>query len=299
MSSNQYQLSVQQFINYLQYVKRYSSHTILAYHTDLEQFFAYLQSQYDAIDITEINASIIKSWLAEVKNDDISSRSIKRKISSLKSFFKFHLKAGLISKSPVANIIAPKISKKLPSFVAENDMNTLLNTLDFDDTWQGKTERLVILTFYHTGIRLSELINLPLNQIDFHYNQIKVLGKGNKERIIPITSELVNNLQEYLQERIKIETEVNYLFITDKGKPMTRSRVYKLVKENIGKVSTIHKKSPHVLRHTFATHLMNNGAELNAVKELLGHSSLAATQVYTHNSIEKLKEAFKKAHPKA
>ena len=299
MSVHQYQISIQQFIDYLQYEKRYSSHTVLAYHTDLEQFFAYLQSQYDAIDIKEINASIIKSWLAEVKNDDISSRSIKRKISSLKSFFKFHLKSGLISKSPVANIIAPKISKRLPSFVAEKDMNTLLNTLDFEDNWQGKTERLVILTFYHTGIRLSELINLPLNQIDFHYNQIKVLGKGNKERIIPITSELVVNLQEYIQERITIETDVNYLFITDKGKPMTRSRVYKLVKENIGKVSTIHKKSPHVLRHTFATHLMNNGAELNAVKELLGHSSLAATQVYTHNTIEKLKEAFKKAHPKA
>ena len=299
MSAHQYNTTIQQFTDYLQYEKRYSSHTVLAYHTDLEQFFAYLKSQYDAIDIKEINASIIKSWLAEVKNDDISSRSIKRKISSLKSFFKFHLKSGLINKSPVANIIAPKISKRLPSFVEEKDMNTLLNTLDFEDTWQGKTERLVILTFYHTGIRLSELINLPLHQIDFHYNQIKVLGKGNKERIIPITSELVTNLQEYIQERIKIETEVNYLFITDKGKPMSRSRVYKLVKQNIGKVSTIHKKSPHVLRHTFATHLMNNGAELNAVKELLGHSSLAATQVYTHNTIEKLKEAFKKAHPKA
>ncbi len=297
--SEHYQIPLQQFTDYLQFEKRYSAHTILAYHTDLEQFFAYLRSQYDGIPITEIHASMIKSWLAEVKGDDISSRSIKRKISSLKSFFKFHLKLGHIKISPVATIIAPKISKRLPSFVAEKDMNTLLNTLDFDDNWEGKTERLVLLTFYHTGIRLSELINLPIQQIDFHYNQIKVLGKGNKERIIPITTELMSSLQEYLSERMTIPSEYNTLFVTEKGKTLSRSRVYKLVKLNIGKVSTIHKKSPHVLRHTFATHLMNNGAELNAVKELLGHSSLAATQVYTHNTIEKLKDAYKKAHPKA
>ncbi len=297
--SEHYHIPLQQFIDYLRFEKRYSAHTILAYQTDLEQFFAYLKSQYDGINILEINTPMIKSWLAEIKGDDISSRSIKRKISSLKSFFKFHLKLGHIKVSPVATIIAPKISKRLPSFVEERDMNTLLNTLDFEDSWEGKTERLVLLTFYHTGIRLSELINLPIQQIDFHYNQIKVLGKGNKERIIPITSELVQSLQEYMSERIMIPSEFNTLFVTEKGKTLSRSRVYKLVKLNIGKVSTIHKKSPHVLRHTFATHLMNNGAELNAVKELLGHSSLAATQVYTHNSIEKLKDAYKKAHPKA
>ena len=297
--SEHYQVPLQQFIDYLRFEKRYSAHTILAYQTDLEQFFAYLQSQYDGINILEINTPMIKSWLAEIKGDEISSRSIKRKISSLKSFFKFHLKHGHIKVSPVATIIAPKISKRLPSFVEERDMNTLLNTLDFEDNWEGKTERLVLLTFYHTGIRLSELINLPIQQIDFHYNQIKVLGKGNKERIIPITSELVQSLQQYMLERMTIPSEFNTLFITEKGKTLSRSRVYKLVKLNIGKVSTIHKKSPHVLRHTFATHLMNNGAELNAVKELLGHTSLAATQVYTHNSIEKLKDAYKKAHPKA
>ena len=297
--SEHYQIPLQQFIDYLRFEKRYSAHTILAYQTDLEQFFAYLQSQYDGINILEINTPMIKSWLAEIKGDEISSRSIKRKISSLKSFFKFHLKLGHIKVSPVATIIAPKISKRLPSFVEERDMNTLLNTLDFEYSWEGKTERLVLLTFYHTGIRLSELINLPIQQIDFHYNQIKVLGKGNKERIIPITSELVQSLQQYMLERMTIPSEFNTLFITEKGKTLSRSRVYKLVKLNIGKVSTIHKKSPHVLRHTFATHLMNNGAELNAVKELLGHTSLAATQVYTHNSIEKLKDAYKKAHPKA
>ncbi len=297
--SERYQVPPLQVIEYLRFEKRYSAHTILAYQTDLEQFFAYLQSQYDGINILEINTPMIKSWLAEIKGDEISSRSIKRKISSLKSFFKFHLKLGHIKVSPVATIIAPKISKRLPSFVEERDMNTLLNTLDFEYSWEGKTERLVLLTFYHTGIRLSELINLPIQQIDFHYNQIKVLGKGNKERIIPITSELVQSLQQYMLERMTIPSEFNTLFITEKGKTLSRSRVYKLVKLNISKVSTIHKKSPHVLRHTFATHLMNNGAELNAVKELLGHTSLAATQVYTHNSIEKLKDAYKKAHPKA
>ena len=299
MLVQQYIIPVQEFIDYLQYEKRYSSHTILAYHTDLEQFFTYLESQYNSIGITEISTPIIKSWLAEVKEDNISSRTIKRKISSLKSFFKYHLKRGLISKSPVANIIAPKISKRLPSFVDEKDMDTLLNTLDFSDDWKSKTERMVLITFYHTGIRLSELINLPLNQIDFFNDQVKVLGKGNKERIIPVTTELVRDLKEYIEERKTIKTDCDNLFINEKGKPLTRSKVYKLVKENIGKVSTIQKKSPHVLRHTFATHLMNNGAELNAVKELLGHSSLAATQVYTHNTIEKLKDAYKKAHPKA
>jgi len=299
MLVQQYITTVQQFTDYLQYEKRYSSHTILAYHTDLEQFFTYLESQYDSIELTEISSPIIKSWLAEVKEDNISSRTIKRKISSLKSFFKYHLKRGMISKSPVANIIAPKISKRLPSFVDEKDMNTLLNTLDFSEDWKSKTERMVLLTFYHTGIRLSELINLPLNQIDFYNDQVKVLGKGNKERIIPVTTELVRDLKEYIEERKTIKSDCENLFINEKGKPLSRSKVYKLVKENIGKVSTIQKKSPHVLRHTFATHLMNNGAELNAVKELLGHSSLAATQVYTHNTIEKLKDAYKKAHPKA
>ena len=295
----QYQIPIQQFLNYIRFEKRYSAHTSIAYQNDLEQFTAYLASQYDGINITEVNASIIKSWLAELKTDDITSRSIKRKISSLKSFYKFHLKSGLITKSPMASIISPKVSNRLPSFVAEKDMNTLLNTLDFEDNWNGKTERVVLLTFYHTGMRLSELLGLTADSIDFHYHQIKVLGKGNKERIIPITSDLNDALTEYIQLRKELNPTIKNLFINDKAKAISRSKVYQLVKLNIGKVSTIHKKSPHVLRHTFATHLMNNGAELNAVKELLGHSSLAATQVYTHNTIEKLKETFKKAHPKA
>ena len=295
----QYQIPIQQFLNYIRFEKRYSAHTSIAYQNDLEQFTAYLASQYDGINITEVNASIIKSWLAELKTDDITSRSIKRKISSLKSFYKFHLKSGLITKSPMATIISPKVSNRLPSFVAEKDMNTLLNTLDFEDSWNGKTERVVLLTFYHTGMRLSELLGLTADSIDFHYHQIKVLGKGNKERIIPITSDLNDALTEYIQLRKELNPTIKNLFINDKAKAISRSKVYQLVKMNIGKVSTIHKKSPHVLRHTFATHLMNNGAELNAVKELLGHSSLAATQVYTHNTIEKLKETFKKAHPKA
>jgi integrase/recombinase XerC len=288
------------FLNFLQFEKRYSKNTIVSYETDLQQFFIYLISQFDAPPITTISSSMVRSWLAELKGDELTAKSINRKISSLKSFFKYQLKTGVLQQTPMTVIVSPKINKRLPSFVEEKHMTTLLNHVEFSDDWNGKTEKLVLQLFYATGMRLSELINLKEPQIDSSHLHVKVLGKGNKERIIPLEKSLMGIIENYiLEKQQQIQTETNHVFVTGTGKPLQPKAVYTFVKNKLAVVTTINKKSPHVLRHSFATHLMNNGADLNAVKELLGHSSLAATQVYTHNTIEKLKEVFKKAHPKA
>ncbi|MCK9403662.1 MAG: tyrosine-type recombinase/integrase [Chitinophagaceae bacterium] len=290
---------IQSFLNYIRFEKRYSQHTLLSYQNDLEQFFAYLASQFDAPALDKITAMFIRSWLAELKEEGISSKTINRKISTLRSFFKYAMKTGVLEQSPMTTLVAPKISKRLPSFVEEKDMSTLFEYVSFEDNWKGKTERLVLLLFYSTGMRLSELINLKESQLDPASSQVKVVGKGNKERVIPVSKELMAELQSYIADKpVRLEGVVT-VFIAEKGKPLQPRAVYSFVKNQLSKVTTIQKKSPHILRHSFATHLMNNGADLNAVKELLGHSSLAATQIYTHNTIEKLKDVFKKAHPKA
>ena len=290
---------IESFIEYLTFEKRYSKNTILSYHTDLEQFFQYLISQFETPSVEHIQASFIRSWMAELKQDAISSKSIGRKLSTLKSFFKFLLKQGEIMHSPVTAIITPKIKKRLPVYVEQKDMQVLFSHEVSENNWKRRTDRLVIVLLYHTGMRLSELIDLKESQLDASNAQIKVIGKGNKERIIPLSSNVIKLLQDYINDKPISITDVAVIFITEKGKPLYPKYVYNLVKKNLGEVTTIEKKSPHVLRHSFATHLMNNGAELNAVKELLGHASLAATQIYTHNTIEKLKEVFQKAHPKA
>ena len=288
--------AIQPFLDHLRFEKRYSQHTLISYQTDLEQFFAYLSSQFDGPSVSEISPMFIRSWLAEMKEEGMESRSLNRKISALKSFFKYQLKNGVIAQSPMTTIVSPKLNKRLPVFVEEKDIRTLFDHVEFSDDWKGRTEKLVMELFYSTGMRLSELIGLKESQLDASLSQIKVLGKGNKERIIPISQELVKALQTYIKEKPVTGTK---LFQTEKGKSLQPRQVYAFVKQYLAAVTTVQKKSPHILRHSFATHLMNNGADLNAVKELLGHSSLAATQVYTHNTIEKLKEVFKKAHPKA
>lgn len=287
------------FLDYLKFEKRYSQHTIISYQNDLEQFFAYLASQFDAPPVEKITAMFIRSWLAELKEEKISSKTINRKISSLRSFFKYQMKTGGLKQTPMTTVTAPRVSKRLPVFVEQKDMSTLFEHVTFSDDWQGRTERLVLQLFYNTGMRLSELINLKESQLDPSHSQVKVLGKGNKERIIPISKELVKELQDYTGDKPVREAGIVNLFVTEKGRPLQPRAVYSFVKKQLSLVTTVEKKSPHILRHSFATHLMNNGADLNAVKELLGHSSLAATQVYTHNTIEKLKQVFKKAHPKA
>jgi integrase/recombinase XerC len=288
------------FLNYLKFEKRYSQHTIISYENDLSQFFSYLLHQYPDTTIHDIKSMMVRSWLAQLKGEeDLSAKSINRKISSLKSFFKYQMKLGLLQQTPMTTIVSPKIIKRLPSFIQESQLDTLFHHVEFSDNWQGRTEKLVLDLFYATGMRLSELIHLKETQIDSSYRHIKVLGKGNKERIIPVSQQLVEDIQQFIQDKpVKLEGIYN-VFVNENGKPLNPRSVYGFVKKNLGLVTTAQKKSPHTLRHSFATHLMNNGADLNAVKELLGHSSLAATQVYTHNTIEKLKEVFQKAHPKA
>ncbi len=293
---------LQPFINFLQYEKRYSAHTILAYTKDLETFFTYLLDTYGQIAPSEITHSFIRSWLAQGKQTlRWDSRTINRKISTLKSYFKYLLRQGDIKQSPMAKVISPKTAKKLPTFLKETEATQLLQNIDTStESWKTLNAKLLITLFYATGMRLSELINLQESQVDNSRQQLKVLGKGNKERILPVAREIIKMLDEYYQ--LKRKEFANFdttVLVTEKGKKLYPKYAYLLVNHYIGQATTLDKKSPHVLRHTFATHLLNNGAELNAVKELLGHSSLAATQVYTHNTIDKLKDVYKKAHPKA
>ena len=291
---------IQTFIDYLKFEKRYSQHTVRSYQDDLTQFFRFLDEQFGEVELNQISASFVRSWLAELKEKKISSKSINRKISSLKSFFKFQLRTGALNKTPMAGIINPRMGKRLPVFVEQQDMQDLLKKVEFPDDWQGHTDKLLIAIFYNTGMRLSELINLPEHQINYHSKTIKVLGKGNKERIIPVSDELMMQIKNYTIEKEKTGLNTDkYLLVNEKGKKLYPKYAYLTVKKYLGKITTIDKKSPHVLRHSFATHLTNSGADLNAVKELLGHSSLAATQLYTHNTIEKLKDVYKKSHPKA
>jgi integrase/recombinase XerC len=294
------QLFIRSFLDYLAFQKRYSPHTIISYQNDLTGFFDYIELQFGETVLSDISASYVRSWLAGLKESGIESKSINRKISSLKSFFKYQLKQGILQTTPMGTIISPKVKKRLPQYVAEKDISTLLEH-EFPDDWEGKTHLLIIRLFYNTGIRQAELVNLAEFQVDKSNSNIKVLGKGNKERILPVSKELMDLVQNYMDAKRTWfdQFDRELLLVNSKGKRLYPKYVYNAVRKYLSLVTTIDKKSPHVLRHSFATHLMNNGAELNAVKELLGHSSLAATQVYTHNTIEKLKDVYKKAHPKA
>lgn len=292
---------LQSFIDYLKFEKRYSAHTIRSYQDDLVSFFDFIQLQFGEVALPEISPAFIRSWLASLKEEGLSSRSVNRKISSLKSFYKYQLRSGVVEQSPMNAITSPKVNKRLPVYVEQQDIATLFTDVVFPDDWEGRTDRLLLAIFYHTGMRLSELVNLRERQIDESNRTLKVLGKGNKERVIPVSPVLVALIQDYCrQKRVLLEGgDTEYLLVTSKGRKLYAQYVYRAVRKYLRQVTTIDKKSPHVLRHTFATHLTNSGADLNSVKELLGHSSLAATQVYTHNTIEKLKDIYRKAHPKA
>ncbi len=291
---------VSDFIGYIQHEKRYSNHTVQAYQRDLEQFFLYLELNYDSPAIDHINHLHIRSWLASLKENKLESRSINRKISSLKSFFNYLLKKQVVGLTPMSKIISPKNTKRLPVFVNEINMDTLLTKIEFPDNFTGKTERLILELLYQTGMRRAELIGLTLDAVQQNHQALKVLGKGNKERIIPIVNELSELLKEYIHERSQNKgIDHQNLLILTSGKPLYPKYVHAVVNNYLSLTTTLDKRSPHVLRHTFATHLLNKGADLNAVKELLGHANLTATQIYTHTTIDKLKEIHKKAHPKA
>jgi len=285
------------FINYLQYEKRFSAHTVLAYSTDLTQFYDYLESTYKVKDFSEVNHLLIRSWIVQMMQEKMSSRSINRKITTLKTFYKFLLRQGTVTENPMLKIQSPKTSKRLPVFVEKAQMDTLLDHVEFGEDAEGLRNKLIIELFYATGMRLSELTGLRLKDVDLHAGQLKVLGKRNKERIIPFGSELKRKIEAYLAVRKAGSND--HLLLTASGEKMYEKLVYTIVKQYLSLVTTIDKKSPHVLRHTFATHMLNNGADLNAIKELLGHANLSATQVYTHNTVEKLKNIHKQAHPKA
>ena len=287
------------FLQYLQFEKRYSPHTILAYKTDLDQFFAYLKNTYAIEDIMEVNYQLIRSWMVNLMEQSISPRSVNRKITTLKTFYKYLLRENIVSENPMLKISSPKTSKRLPVFVEKEKMDLLLDKVNFGEGFEDTRNKLVLEMFYSTGMRLSELIHIGPNDLDFYNSTIKVLGKRNKERIIPISISLRKCIDEYCSKKAENELNEEFLLVNEKGKRLSGKFVYLTVKKKLAGVSTLKKRSPHVLRHTFATHLLNNGADINAVKELLGHSSLAATQIYTHNTVEKLKKQYKGAHPRA
>lgn len=287
------------FADFLKFEKRFSVHTTRAYIDDLTGFFQFSKDQFDTDQLNQLNPMIIRSWMASLTLIKLSPRSVNRKISSLKSFFKFCMIQGRLQTNPAKNISVLKTNKRLPSFVEADQMEKLLKGNFFDEGNNTKQDRLILTLLYHTGMRVSELVGLKTVHIELNRNQIKVLGKGNKERIIPISDELKLLIQESINEKKSNGFEPQpELLVTGKGKAFNPRQIYQIVKYYLSQVTTAEKKSPHVLRHSFATHLTSNGAELNAVKELLGHSSLAATQVYTHNSIERLRDIHKKAHPK-
>ena len=291
---------ISRFSDHLKFEKRYSAHTVRSYHDDLTQFNDYLETQFGGMKLRDISAPVVRSWLASMKQHKMTARTITRKISTLKSFYKFMMRSGVVAKSPMTGIVSPKPAKKLPSYVEEKQLKTLFRDVEFEDDWNGYTAKVAIRMLYQLGIRLSELVNCREAQVDHANRQVKILGKGNKERIIPVGKELLKLLKDYAGKKRQVfeQPEKTYLLVTGKGKKLYPKYIYRLTHDYLELVTTIEKKSPHVLRHSFATHLMNNGAELNAVKDLLGHASLAATQVYTHNTIEKLRNVHKRAHPR-
>ena len=284
----------EKFLHYLEYEKRYSVHTLLSYSTDLKQFTNFLSSEFSVKSIRKVNFQLVRSWIAKLLNENISARSVNRKITTLKTYFRFLIKEDIINQSPMQKIISPKTSKRLPVFVEQVKMEQLLNEIDFGVGFLAQRDRLILELFYFTGIRLSELINLKNKDINYSDSTILVLGKRKKERLIPLTSDILSKIK-----KLNASNKSKYLFTTDKGKQISTKQVYRLVNKYLSMVTTLGKKSPHILRHTFATHMLNNGADINAIKELLGHANLSATQIYTHNTIEKLKTVYKQAHPRA
>lgn len=291
-------LHIDSFINYLRFERRYSEHTITAYSGDLSDFSQYLKQFYELDDLIEANHRMIRSWVVGLVNEGMQERTVNRKVSSLRAFYRFMVRKGALEKNPMSRVNGMKTPARLPAFVDQKDMNRLMDEVVFPDGFEGLRDKVLLETFYATGMRLSELIGLSDSSIDTYNQQLKVLGKGNKERIIPLHPQHLARLKAYRDERMKLFPG-GPLFVTDRGVRLYEKFVYRKVKQYLAYVSTLKKKSPHILRHSFATHMMNNGAELNAVKELLGHKSLAATQVYTHNTIQKLKDIHKQAHPKS
>jgi integrase/recombinase XerC len=287
------------FIQYLRFEKRYSPLTLIAYQKDIEQFRDYLSKEFAISELKIITHFHIRGWLAGMKGDKQAARTINRKISSLNSYYKYLLRLGFTDKNPVRQLHAQRLPERLPVYLKETESRYLLEELQFEEGFKGFTDRLICELLYSTGMRRAELLQLKEKDIEWSLNQIRILGKGNKERLVPVSPVMLDNIREYLADKRKLEKyDDNYLLNLETGEILYAGYIYRTVTKYLGATTTLKKKSPHVLRHTFATHLLNNGANIQAIKDLLGHSSLAATQIYTHNNIDKLKEIHKQNHPR-
>lgn len=288
------------FLHYIKTQRKYSLHTLKAYELDLTTLENFLKTDFDSA-LTDASIDMIRSWVVALLDEGYSRVTIHRKVSSVKSFYNYLVSVGTFAHNPAALVKIPGKGKKLPVFLSERQTVMLTEATEFSDDFAGCRDRLIIEMFYQTGIRRAELVALDEAQIDFYDQTIKVTGKRNKQRVIPVQIKLVRLIRDYLKLRNQVvkDNTNTYLFVTSKGNPVYPKLVYRVVNKYLQYVSTASKKSPHVLRHTFATHMLNNGADINAVKELLGHASLSATQVYTHNTIDKIKSIYKQAHPRA
>ncbi len=293
-------ISTQSFLKYLEFEKRSSSHTLIAYRCDLEQFLSFCYNK-GIDDISAITTRIVRSWVVELVNGGMAPKSVSRKITTLKSFFKFLMREEYIELSPAEGVTTPKIPKKLPVFVRDSEMNHLLDDIPFANDYEGVRDKLILELFYGSGMRLSELVGLTDRDFDLKQGIVRVTGKYNKDRLIPMYNQLIYLIEQYINVR-NMEfgmNKANSFFLTGKGEKVYHKLVYRIVNKYLALVTTLHKKSPHVLRHSFATSLLNAGADLNAIKELLGHSNLNATQVYTHNSFERITDIYNQAHPRS
>ena len=290
---------VSYFLQHIQYEKRLSHHTVTAYEGDLKQFSLFLHFQYEFKEPEKADFQMIRSWIVSMVEEKIENKSVNRKIATLRSYFNFLLRHKVITTDPMLKIKALKTDKTLPKYVEEKPMENLLDDIKFSEDFAGLRDKLVLELLYGTGMRLAELIGLKISDLNLYNNTLTVLGKRNKHRIIPMNRTLAEAIKNYLKIRDEVAQDNQYLIISDNGTQAYPMFIQRLVKKYLSLVTSLEQRSPHVLRHTFATHLLNRGADLNAIKDLLGHSSLAATQVYTHNSIEKLKKVFEQAHPKA
>lgn len=292
---------IEEFIQYLRYEKNYSTHTVVAYECDLSQFMEYVEHQFGVKDPAALDSDMLRSWMVSLLEAGRTPRSVNRKLSSLKTFWHFLQRTGAVTSNPFKKVVPPKTAKPLPSFLKESEMNELLDKdVPDDDNFPQVRDRLIIDMFYSTGMRLSELIGLTDETLDLNTGTLKVTGKRDKQRLIPFGAELKSSILHYMKVRDEqIERNSNRLLVRNDGTPLYPQMVYRMVHQKLTEVGTLTKNSPHVLRHTFATTLLNRGAELNAVKELLGHSSLSATEVYTHTTFEELKKVYKQAHPRA
>lgn len=287
------------FLKYLQYERNYSEKTILSYENDLSQFERFLSGIDEEQNLCVADTDLIRAWMVSLMEQSYTATSVNRKLSSLRSFYRFLLKRGEINADPTQKIVGPKKKKPLPVFVKEADMEKLLSPENFGEGFEDVRDRLILNLFYSTGMRLAELVGLDVQDVDFSLSTLKVTGKRNKQRFIPFGEDLKEDLQKYARLRSELPLSTTAWIVGKEGSRISRTAVYGIVRNNLSKVVSLKKRSPHVLRHTFATTMLNNNAELGAVKELLGHSTLAATEVYTHTTFEELKKIYEQAHPRA